>query len=84
MPLSRLEAELVSYRVRFAICRQSQTHGRHPFRFACFSIVWLNARGVRSLLAILREWVSESGVGLPDLTLSSLRGRRRFKFSIGF
>jgi len=55
-----------------------------PFRFASRSIVWLNGRWFRSVIASFRERVSEPVVGLLELPFASLSARRRFELAIRF
>ena len=54
----------------------------HFVRFAWRSIVWRNGRWFRSLLAILTEWISETGVGFLELPFTGFATGRRLEFPI--
>ena len=72
--------------MRLVICRQNQTHGRHPFRRARPSIRRdsdiggiVSFGGRRALIA---ERISKPFIRLPDLPFALLRTGRCFELAI--
>ena len=68
--------------MRLVICRQSQTQGRHPLRFASRSIVTGIGRKCLAFLASRIEWISEPVIRLLELSLSLLSTARRLEFAV--